>query len=410
MASSYLNIVTFLLTTLTYYLTIKPNLTYEIASNGEQYKTYISNSYMYLAIYFLLVLIVQFFVNSSVISSMCGGSVSENMGAAGVYTFLPWTLIFGVLIIIITVYPGFKSAFSDVVGYFWVASSANKIITDLLVNPDLEKILNREDNDRELPGAVAAGPPSDYGNEPGVDLVSGANSDISAKNRIKTLLQDNGVKVDSLLDQQINSWLKKSREIPDAEKDNAYNEELGQKIRAVLKDSKLAKNPALMQSLNNDIQLATNFAYGNDVRYDNKGGQKGGTKEQMQEAADLIIKICGNSSILINQIVPSNFDTYWNILKPLMKEKYQDDASRQTKDIKNDLFEVVVTRDNVGEAMWYIYTGVLLTAIVQLKITSRGCVSSQQTMEENYQKFKEAENKAQEEKELATSTTYTITN
>ena len=63
MASSYLNIVTFLLTTLTYYLTIKPNLTYEITSNGEQYKTYISNSYMYLAIYFLLVLIVQFFVN-----------------------------------------------------------------------------------------------------------------------------------------------------------------------------------------------------------------------------------------------------------------------------------------------------------------------------------------------------------
>jgi hypothetical protein len=321
MASSYLNIVTFLLTTLTYYLTIKPNLTYEIASNGEQYKTYISNSYMYLAIYFLLVLIVQFFVNSSVISSMCGGSVSENMGAAGVYTFLPWTLIFGVLIIIITIYPGFKSAFSDVVGYFWVASSANKIITDLLVNPDLEKFLNRNEDEEhaEFIKRNASAPGiDDFNAEPGIEM--------------------------------------------------------------------------------------TNFKP--------SPSQKGGdtTKEQMQEAADLIIKICGNSSILINQIVPSNFDTYWNILKPLMKEKYQDDASRQTKDIKNDLFEVVVTRDNVGEAMWYIYTGVLLTAIVQLKITSRGCVSSSKTMEENYQKFKEAEKKAQEEKELATSTTYTMTN
>jgi len=319
MASSYLNIVTFLLTTLTYYLTIKPNLTYEIASNGEQYKTYISNSYMYLAIYFLLVLIVQFLVNSSVISSMCGGSVSENMGAAGVYTFLPWTLIFGVLIIIITVYPGFKSAFSDVVGYFWVASSANKIITELLVNQDLEKILNRNEDEEhaEFIKRNATAPSiDDFNAEPGIEM--------------------------------------------------------------------------------------TNI----------KPSQKGGdpTKAQMQEAADLIIKICGNSSILINQIVPSNFDSYWNILKPLMKDKYQDDASPQTSDIKKELFEVVVTRDNVGEAMWYIYTGILLTSIVQLKITSRGCVSSPKTMEANYNKFLESEKKAKEQKELATSTTYTITN
>jgi len=385
MASSYLNIVTFLLTTLTYYLTIKPNLTYEITSNGEQYKTYISNSYMYLAIYFLLVLIVQFFVNSSVISSMCGGSVSENMGAAGVYTFLPWTLIFGVLIIIITVYPGFKSAFSDVVGYFWVASSANKIITDLLVNPDLEKILNREDND-----------------------ISRAEKDIA------TLLKKDGINVNQKVEKNINELIRElsapyfiDNNNTDEEKSAQYDAFIGNKINKFLENDAMAKNPVVRDALNKEINQWAHIYFPNDMKDNN---QKGGTKEQMQEAADLIIKICGNSSILINQIVPSNFDTYWNILKPLMKEKYQDDASRQTKDIKNDLFEVVVTRDNVGEAMWYIYTGVLLTAIVQLKITSRGCVSSQQTMEENYQKFKEAEKKAQEQKELATSTTYTITN
>jgi hypothetical protein len=385
MASSYLNIVTFLLTTLTYYLTIKPNLTYEIASNGEQYKTYISNSYMYLAIYFLLVLIVQFFVNSSVISSMCGGSVSENMGAAGVYTFLPWTLIFGVLIIIITVYPGFKSAFSDVVGYFWVASSANKIITDLLVNPDLEKILNREDND-----------------------ISRAEKDIA------TLLKKDGINVNQKVEKNINELIRElsapyfiDNNNTDEEKSAQYDAFIGNKINKFLENDAMAKNPVVRDALNKEINQWAHIYFPNDMKDNN---QKGGTKEQMQEAADLIIKICGNSSILINQIVPSNFDTYWNILKPLMKEKYQDDASRQTNDIKKELFEVVVTRDNVGEAMWYIYTGVLLTAIVQLKITSRGCVSSQQTMEENYQKFKEAEKKAQEQKELATSTTYTITN
>lgn len=47
------------------------------------------------------------------------------------------------------------------------------------------------------------------------------------------------------------------------------------------------------------------------------------TEEQklgLQQAADAIIKICGNNSILINQIVPSNFTSYWDILKPLMKK------------------------------------------------------------------------------------------
>jgi hypothetical protein len=56
-----------------------------------------------------------------------------------------------------------------------------------------------------------------------------------------------------------------------------------------------------------------------------------------------------------------------------------------------------------------MYTGLLLTSLVQLKITTRGCVSNPKTMEANYQKFKDSEQKANEQKALATSTTYTIT-
>ena len=282
MASSYLNIVTFLLTTLFYYLAIKPSFTYEMSVDPQKNKQYISSSYMYLAIYLLLVMVIQFMVNASIISSNCGGSITENMGAAGVFTFLPWTLIFGVVVVILTIYPGFKSAFSDVVGYFWVSSSANKIITELLVDQDVQK------------------------------------------------------KIDA---------------------DNTSTPE---------------------------------------------------QKEAMQSAADAIIKICGNTSVLINQIVPNNFDSYWNILTPLMKDKYKQPGS-ETDDIKNELFEIVVSRDNIGESMWYIYTGLLLTSLVQLKITTRGCVNNPKTMEQNYQKFLEAEQQAKQQKELATSTTYTIT-
>ena len=282
MASSYLNIVTFLLTTLFYYMTLKPSLSYDTFNNLQLMKDYTTNNYLYLAIYLLLVMVIQFIVNASIISTNCGGSISENMGSAGIFTFLPWTLIFGVLVLVLTIYPGFKSAFSDVIGYFYISNSANSLLTELLIDKDIQTKL---DNDNEMSS------------------------------------QD---------------------------------------------------------------------------------------KEAMQSAADTIIKICGNTSILINQIVPSNFNDYWNILRPLRKKQYQNDST-ETLEKKKELFELVVTRDNVGEAMWFIYTGILLTSIVQLKITTKGCSSNPKTMEKNYQKFLKEESKAKTSQEKATSTTYTIT-
>ena len=101
-------------------------------------------------------------------------------------------------------------------------------------------------------------------------------------------------------------------------------------------------------------------------------------------------------------------DGTYELIKPLMKDKYRAGGPEADK-MKNDLFELVVTRDNVGEATWYIYTGLLLTSIVQLKITNRGCTSNPKTMEANYQKFLEQEQTAKTAKENA-STTYTISN
>uniref|UniRef100_A0A6C0AS05 Uncharacterized protein n=1 Tax=viral metagenome TaxID=1070528 RepID=A0A6C0AS05_9ZZZZ len=293
MANSYLNIVTFLFTTIIYYF-IKPTLTYQILNNEEEYKKHLKSNYLYLAVYLVLVLVVQFIVNASIISTTCGGEITENMGAAGVFTFIPWILIFGVVIVILTIFPGFKSAFSDVVGYFYVSGQANNILTELLVNPDIEKKMN-----------------GDKPASPSTEMTGGA--------------------------------------------------EIDQNKRAA-----------------------------------------------MQDAADAIIKICGNTSILINQIVPSNFVQYWDILTPLMKEKYQTPGP-DSQEIKDHLFSLVVTRDNIGEAMWYLYTGILLTSIVQLKLTSRGCVSNPKTMEQNYQKFLQVEQQNQAKQAKIEGTTYTIT-
>jgi hypothetical protein len=262
-------------------LALKPTLPYSLYKDKSKYQEFVSNNYMYLAIYVLLVIIIQFMVNSSIISNSCGGNLSENMGAAGVLTFLPWILIFGVLVLILTVYPGFKSAFSDVIGYYYISTSANKLLTDLLINKDIEK--------------------------------------------------------------------------------------------------KMTDDPNMTPE----------------------------KKQALETAADAIIKICGNTSIIINQIVPNNFDQYWSILKPLMKDKYKNDGPDSEK-MQNDLFEIVLTRDNIGEAMWYIYTGLLITSIVQLKITTRGCISNPKTMEANYQKFLQQEQTAKEQQQNA-ATTYTVT-
>ena len=295
MDNSYLNILTFLLTTLFYYMFLKPTLDYKTVSNVELYKDYITRNYVCLAVYLLLVMMVQFIVNSSTIAQKCGGSITENMGAAGILTFIPWTLIFGVTIIVLVIYPGFKSAFSDVIGYYWVSNQANDLLVELLMQQDVEN-----------------------------SLAKGVSS-------------------------------------PD-------------------------------DTASKDTMVG------------------GGDKEAIREVADLILKLCGNTSILINQMTPRNFEPYWSLLTPLKKPKYQNDNAAETQTLKKQLFDLTVTRDSIGETLWYIYTGLLLTSIVQLKITTKGCATNPKIMEENYAKFQEQEAAIKAQKATATGTTYTVTN
>ena len=86
---------------------------------------------------------------------------------------------------------------------------------------------------------------------------------------------------------------------------------------------------------------------------------------------------------------------------------YQKDSD-ETTSIKTKLFDLVVTRDNIGEAMWFTYTGILIVSLIQLNIANRGCVSSAATMEKNYQVFLDDENKAQKERDDSTNQVFTM--
>jgi hypothetical protein len=204
----------------------------------------------------------------------------------------------------LVIYPGFKSAFSDVIGYYWISNQANDLLVELLMQQNVEDSLAKG----TTPATPAAAPEA--------NTVGGKNT-----------------------------------------------------------------------------------------------SQKGGDdKQAIREVADLILKLCGNTSILINQMTPRNFEPYWSLLTPLKKPKYQNDNAAETQTLKKQLFDLTVTRDNIGETLWYVYTGLLLTSIVQLKITTRGCASNPKIMEENYAKFQKQEEAIKAQNATTTGTTYTITN
>ena len=280
MNNSYLSLLIFIIVTAVYFIVLKkPILTFDILQNDADYLSYQKGMYSKLIIYFFLVVLTQFGVNVGAILSTCGGNVGQSVGAAALITFIPWIFVFGVIIIVLVAFPGWKAAFSNVVGYFVVSRQANNILTDLLV----------------------------------------------------------------------------------------------------------------VTEVNGDIEKAA----GGDLQ----------KKDALQEAASAIIKLTGNMSLLINQIVPDNFKTYWNILIPLMK---QDLPPEKISELQQRLLNIVVLRDNIGEAMWYVYTAILLTSIVQYKIATQGCQPDLATLNANQAVFQKQQKETQEANEASTSTVYAL--
>jgi hypothetical protein len=282
--NTYMNIITFIILTIVYFAFAKPKLTISMLTNSDEYAAYAKRSYFMLALYLMIVLLVQFSLNTSSVVSKCGGSLSSNLGYAALVTFGPWLAIFGILIVVLISFPGMKSAFSDVIGYYAVSNSANKLLADLLIDTDV--------NDK-----IKA---------------AGDNTD----------------------------------------------------------DTK---------------------------------------KQAMQDAAEAVMKMVGNVSIMINQIVPSNFLQYWQMLLPLMKDKYQSSPdSVETATKEQALLDLVVMRDNIGEACWYIYTSILLISIIQYRIATKKCENDPKLMNAKYDDYLEQQKKAEATKKLANSTAYTL--
>lgn len=261
-----------------------------------------NTKFIYLIIYFLLNIICQTIINASSVINACGGSVSKNIGIAALYTIVPWVFIFGIMMAMLIARPSWKSAFSNVIGYYFVYYKTNEIFKELYQTPINETSIGQD-----------------------------------------------------------NSYLE-----PSAPPKPEYIE----------------------------------------------GGQKGGQQDSnnplLLKAIESINNIMTNPSIIINYMVPENFLNFWDKnITQLIKLKYNKDSNdKDTLMKKKELYEMVVLRDNIGESIWYIYTGLLLCVIVPYNIAKRGCKKDPQSLTDSIQSYKDEQAQAVQDDVAANSTVY----
>jgi len=268
---SLLSLLFFIIITIGYFLALKPKLTLDQLA-PDCYNDYKNSIFPKLALYLLIVCLSQFLLNTAYLTNKCGGEVKNNIGPAALYTFFPWLIIFGIIIAILIIFPGFKSAFSDVIGYFAIAGSAKTLFANIMLDADL-------------------------------------NAKIAATDPTK--------------------------------------------------------------------------------------------KAEITTAAETLVKMLGNKSILINQITPDNFTSSWNLLKPLMKETI---TGQVEIDNKAKLLDLIVLKDNIGEAFWYVYTAILISSVVYYNLASRGCVKSAAQIKAGYDKYQEDQAAKEAEEKANTAT------
>ena len=100
------------------------------------------NSIMYSALYGLGVVLYNLFMNLQVTKSSCG---TTQWGTAVYATLFPWVLIFGILMMLLELFPGWLTPFSNTFGYLIASFSGVGTIIDQIFKPS-SKSNKPEDN------------------------------------------------------------------------------------------------------------------------------------------------------------------------------------------------------------------------------------------------------------------------
>lgn len=256
--NSILTILLSLVVIILYYMFLKPVLKVDIMGDLDKFAKFSKQKYIMMIVLFVILFLIHMIVNLLGFQNKCGGSIGENIGKVFVSTFVPWLLFFGGLMLVLIIFPGFKGAFSNVIGYYAVYRASNTILVKLLGNAQVDRTIeNTQETDKE------------------------------------------------------------------------------------------------------DAHL-------------------------LEKASDAVLKLVGNTSIMINQITPENFENMWKMMIPVMKPEMRGTANAP---LKCELLEQVLLRDNIGECCWYIYTMLLLIVVVKTMLMKQECVTSLSQVKEHASEY-----------------------
>ena len=81
---------------------------------GEKNDPDKSKQNIFMGIYILLIIIGEYFINLNLTKTMCG---TNQWGTAIIVTIIPWVIIFGILNVMLIIFPGWLTPFSNTFGY-----------------------------------------------------------------------------------------------------------------------------------------------------------------------------------------------------------------------------------------------------------------------------------------------------
>lgn len=101
----------------------------------------------------------------------------------------------------------------------------------------------------------------------------------------------------------------------------------------------------------------------------------------------LISEIIGDKGLVINTLVPGNFEKIWTSFKNISNPEVYNNKIK-----KQQLLNYVVIRDRIGECCWYLWSGILVISVVSLYTSTITCDLSQAQAQQNAAAYNAAVN------------------
>ena len=360
MDNSTVNFIIFLIFTGIYFTKIRGKATLQDYSSDAGVESYYNSVNMSLLLYFGITLLSQLVTNIIVIMNMCGGSFLKNLKYTALITFIPWILIFGIVIILLISFPNFKNAFSDVVGYYSVSTQANEILLELLnhsnrIKGETETIVDQNmDNASTIPST-----------DTNVEKLNKLENEIQRESTdlIAEIFSNLSLLINKMTPVNFNEYWDTLRPLMKPQYASLTNEQdkycyqladISNFTDYLKKSNSSGSTPAPAVNTNNNRSVE-------------------GTPVTMVGGSAEYLKACMKKMI--------GGDDGETSLKVDGEGQFK--VLQKYSVLKQQMLNLVVYRDNIGEAMWYIYTGLLLSTILKYNINNRGCVKSVAQIQSN---------------------------